>query len=106
MKLLQWCVLALTLIVGELPELPRATMGAHLLAGLWVGSSFVFLLRRRWLGALSSFLYAALSAAVALALLIQGVDIAWNVLTAGGSLGIAFTVIVASFQRNFRHSRW
>ncbi|HBU41493.1 MAG TPA: hypothetical protein DEB57_01215 [Microbacterium sp.] len=105
-KLLQWCVLALTLVVGPIQGIPEPSLGSHVLAGCWVGSSFLFVLWRRWLGVVSAATYSVLSLIVATAMLVEGVDLVWNTLTALGSAGILVTLLLSIVQRNYHHSRW
>ncbi|MFV4913882.1 hypothetical protein PFZ49_10070 [Microbacterium lacticum] len=105
-KLAQWGILAITLITGPLPGLPEVILGSHMVAGCWVGSSLVFLFWRRWLGVLSSAAYSVLSLIVSTVSLIEGSNVAWNLLTAIGSAGIVVALTLSIFQRSYHHSRW
>ncbi|PDQ36468.1 MAG: hypothetical protein B5766_00520 [Candidatus Lumbricidophila eiseniae] len=105
-KLIQWLILLLFALDRTAPGLPEVALGPHVLAGCWVGSSLVFVLWRRWLGLVSAVLYCGLSFFVSTALLIQNVDIVWNLVTALGSAGVIASLLVATIHRNFNHSRW
>jgi len=105
-KLVQWLVLLLFALDRTTPGLPEVTLGSHVLAGCWVGSSLVLVLWRRWIGVVSAALYSGLSLFVSTVLMIQGIDTVWNTVTALDNVGVIVTLVMAITHRDFNHSRW
>lgn len=106
LKLVQWLVLLIASLAGGWAGLPEIQLGAHIVAGCWVASSFVWLLMRKWTGAVSSMAYSCLSLIVAVGGLASGQLMLWNSLTTVTSLFIIVCTVVAVARGDFRHSRW
>lgn len=105
-KVAQWLVLFLSDVSGPWAGLPQVDLLPHMVAGCWVASSLVWLLMRKWIGAISAFAYSSLSLVVAGVGLASAQLIAWNVLTALSSLAILVWTAMAVVRGDFRHSRW